>query len=150
MKGSNDERRLDEALLDRFLALFNEATRRVGRLFPYNHLRAAALRRLEHGAVEIAITSPDRPPTRATCIAVDGEIVRTSDAAGPVEIVWTVPRKTLEEAASTPWVFVAHPERFGVAWFTARRREPASRGDDDRARSCAVDGQRPRLAVTSG
>jgi uncharacterized protein YicC (UPF0701 family) len=108
-----------DALLDRFLALFHEASRRFGHLFPYHHLRDAIARRVGRGAIELTITSEGGDASRAMCVIEDGALVRTRETTGPVRASWSIQRETIEDAARRPWVYLAHPEHFALGWFTA-------------------------------
>jgi hypothetical protein len=114
-----------EALFDRFVALFNAATRRFGDLFPYHHLRAGLLRHLGPGAIEVVITSGGRAVRRIACVATGGLLVRIDDAQVRPSATWEVTLATLEDAASRPSLYLAHPERFAFGWFRSTSSTPA-------------------------
>lgn len=120
-----------EALFDGFVALFNAATRRFGDLFPYHHLRAGLLRHLGPGAVEVVITSGGQPLRRIACVAAGGLLVRIDDAQVRPCATWEVTLASLEDAASRPALYLAHPERFAFGWFRSALSAAACDGLHD-------------------
>lgn len=113
------EPRID-TLFDRFLAPFNEATRRFGESFPYRYLRAAILASIGDGLIEMVVARDDGCLLRRTCAIENGDLVRTRERTRPIRSTWWVPQRVFDGALARPSVYLAHPEQFELAWFTAR------------------------------
>lgn len=116
-----DERELD-ALFDRYLALFNAASRRFANLFPYNHLRHSLLKSVGRAPIEVLIRSERHEPVAKLCAFDDGAIVRVPGHDGPPAVTWELARETIEDASAQPWLYLAHPDRFAFGWFLAQPR----------------------------
>lgn len=107
---------------DRFLELFNEASRNLGNLFPYSHLRRAAAREVGRGAIAITIRAPCDGSRQTACVIRDGVLARVRDPSVPIHAHWEIGRETIEDALARPWAYLAHPEQFAMGWFTASSR----------------------------
>lgn len=109
------------ARVDRFLALFNEASRRFADLFPYNRLKEAILGKIGDDGLEIVVSSPRSGRTHVRCVVHDGAIAR-SDPRTPTAATWELARETLDDALSRPSAYLCHPELFALGWFKAGSR----------------------------
>lgn len=109
-----------DVLFDRFLALFNQASRRFGELFPYNHLRNATLTRIGSAAIELVVSPERGDPHRRICVVEHGALVRAGDRDRTIGATWQVSRATFDDALERPWAYLAHPEQFDLGWFRAR------------------------------
>jgi hypothetical protein len=106
-------------LFDRYLGVFADASRRFGALFPYNHLRARIQSLLAGRTARVLV----RDHTGAAVASFDvewrdGEFRRVGPNGEPA-ICWSLDLQTLEDAAATPWTYIAHPRRLRFAWFDA-------------------------------
>lgn len=107
-------------LFDRYLAVFADATRRLGTLFPYNQLRLRIQAMLAGRTARILV----RDSAGVAVASFDvrwqgGEFHRVAAAADPA-FSWSLDVQTLEDAAVAPWAYLAHPKRLGLAWFSAQ------------------------------
>jgi hypothetical protein len=109
------------ARVDRFLALFNEASRRFADLFPYNQLKEALLRRIGDDTIEIIVSSSRFGDLQVHCFVQDGALVRT-DRRSRIAARWELAQEILDDALSRPAAYLCHPELFALGWFNARSR----------------------------
>jgi hypothetical protein len=108
-------------LFDRYLALFADATRRVGHLFPFNHLRLRMQSMLAGRVVRVIVRDDGAAVASFELEWCDGEFRRVASEHAPA-FAWVVDMRMLEDAAERPWAYLAHPTRLGLAWFDAGRR----------------------------
>jgi hypothetical protein len=106
-------------LFDRYLAVFADATRRFGNLFPYNQLKLRIQSLLAGRTARVQV----RDATGAAVAMFDlewrdGEFRRVVEAAEPA-FAWVLDTQTLEDVSAAPWAYLAHPRRLRLAWFHA-------------------------------
>jgi hypothetical protein len=111
-------------LFDRYLALFADATRRVGHLFPFNHLRLRMQSMLAGRVARVIVRDGAETLASFDLEWCDGEFRRVASDHAPA-FAWVLDMRTLEDAAERPWAYLAHPSRLGLAWFDAGRRVAA-------------------------
>lgn len=104
-------------LFDRYLSVHADATRRFGHLFPYNHLRHRIQAILAGRTARVLVR--DAAGAHLATFDIewrDGELRRARFGSDPA-FTWVLDVRTLEGAATTPWAYLAHPRRLGLAWF---------------------------------